>query len=143
MTQAVILFMILYEGASIPTEYATPFQALSPGVVQSGTTRYNHLPTVAGLDMASTGCQHGSSTMRFPIGLLEYDISAQRKVYETFNDLLNEYPEFNTSLYMFEGYSLKAVKDVPAESTAFPHRGDNLLMCARPFSRLAWSLDNG
>ena len=48
-------------------------------------------------------------------------------MYDTFSNFSAK-PEFNTSLFFFEGYFVKGVKDVPEASTAFPSRNDNLLV---------------
>ena len=84
-------------------------------------------------------CLHGTSALRFPIGLVDYNITAQRTVYNAFANFSSQ-PAFNTSFFLFEGYSVKGVKDVPAASTAFPDRGDNLLMYVAFFFLLSFFL---
>lgn len=70
------------------------------------------------------------SALRFPISISQYNIEAQRAVYNAFRDLTTTYPAFNGSLFLFEGYAVEGVKAVPDENTAFTHRQDNLLMYA-------------
>jgi len=43
-------------------------------------------------------------------------------------DMVTKHPGLNESIVQFEGYSLEAVKAVPADSSAYPHREDNLLV---------------
>lgn len=73
-------------------------------------------------------CGHGSVSLRFPIDVESYDVQAQRDVYEKFKEITIQEPALNGSFFLFEGYPVKGVQDVPVESTAFPHRADNLLM---------------
>lgn len=47
---------------------------------------------------------------------------------ERFGEIIREYPVYNRSFVLMEAYSVKAVQDVPARSTAFPHREDQLLL---------------
>lgn len=67
--------------------------------------------------------------MMFPIGLKSYNIQAQRSAFDAFNSFTAD-ATFINSAVVFEGYSTQAVKAVPSDSTAFPHRGDNIVMYA-------------
>ncbi|RDW72835.1 hypothetical protein BP6252_06742 [Coleophoma cylindrospora] len=125
---ALILLFILFEGpSSIEKQYSAPFHALGPAMVQSGSTTYPELPVLTGLDENSAPCQHGSTSLRFPILTKSYNPQAQRSVFDAFNKLTSDMV-FSNSLFLFEGYSLQGVKAVPAELTAFPHREDNLII---------------
>lgn len=56
------------------------------------------------------------------------DIPSLREAYDSFATLMQDVPAFNTSFFLLEGYSVQAVQSVLANSTAFPHRGDTLLL---------------
>jgi hypothetical protein len=57
-----------------------------------------------------------------------YNLQAQREVYDIFIKEASEKPEFSNSCIMFEGYLVHGVKSIPSESSAFPHRNDNILI---------------
>jgi hypothetical protein len=77
----------------------------------------------------SPACQHqGLANLRFPVDLYTYDTKAQRLVFDEFALATQRNPALNRSFFLFEGYSLQAVKAVPADSTAVPFRHNNLLV---------------
>lgn len=70
----------------------------------------------------------GFSALRFPVELQNYNVAAQREVYDTYNAGIKETPALSNSVALFEGYSTQGVKSVSASSTAFPYRESNLLV---------------
>ena len=129
-----IVYFILYRNP--PTEdslaeekkLAAPFHALNPVVTDGGQADYTQLPGITGNGLADPPCQHGASWQRYPVGLQEYNIETQRQLFAAYADITAQHPALNNSFYIFEGYSTQGVKAVPDESTAFPHRSDNLLL---------------
>ncbi|KAH8700706.1 putative FAD-dependent oxygenase, partial [Talaromyces proteolyticus] len=75
-----------------------------------------------------TSYKLGLHVIRFLINIQNYNPQAQREVYELFAKETSETPEFRNSFFMFEGYPPSGVKAIPSESTAFPHRDDNILI---------------
>lgn len=65
--------------------------------------------------------------MMFPISIKSYNIQAQRAAFDAFNAFTAD-ARFLNSAVLMEGYSTQAVKAVPSDTTAFPHRADNFLM---------------
>ena len=129
LPQPVIVLALVYEGAStIPEQDAAPFRAMGAVAHQSSVIQYPQVAVVTGNGDDAPVCGHGTSTLRFPISVESYNIPAQRAVYNELRDLMTTYPAFNGSLFLFEGYAVQGVKAIPDESTAFPHRQDNLLM---------------
>ncbi|RYP61604.1 hypothetical protein DL769_007637 [Monosporascus sp. CRB-8-3] len=126
----VIMFFILQEGVeSVDSSYTNYFHELGPVVTDSAGGSYTDLPAWTGNANTSPPCQKaGLVNMRFPVDVETYNIRAQRQVYDLFASAIQETPALNNSLFLFEGYSLQGVKAVPSESTAFPFRGDNLLL---------------
>lgn len=124
-----IVFNIFYQGAdTVPAEYTAPLLVIGPVVATANTTNYPGLTTIDGTTIDSTVCQqHGAVNMMFPIGLKSYNIQAQRDVFDAYN-LFTADTIFNNSAVLIEAYSTQAVKAVPSDSTAFPHRGDNIVM---------------
>lgn len=84
---------------------------------------------MTGLDESAPASQKiGLSYIRFPVNVQNYNIKAQREACDMFARVTKDNPEFTNSFFMFEGYSLDAVKAIPDESTAFPHRQDNIII---------------
>lgn len=95
----------------------------------AGTGTYRDLASWTGNDNEAPQCQNaGLTNLRFPVSLEYYNPTAQRKAFDTFASVTHQHPALYNSMYMFEGYSLQGVQDIPADSTAFPHRQDNLLV---------------
>lgn len=76
----------------------------------------------------SVGCAKGFTGLRFPIGLKTYNVEAIRKVYEEIDETMRRIPELAGSFFLLESYANHGVQAVKDESTAFPHRRDNILV---------------
>ncbi|KAI1359867.1 putative FAD-dependent oxygenase [Xylaria arbuscula] len=126
----VTFFYILQEGVkSVDSAYTKVFHDLGPSSTGSGSGTYLDVPCWVGWDDDAAPCQHrGLANIRFPVDIQSYNIQSMRKVYDTFADVTQKTPELNGSFFLFEGYSLKGVKDVPRDSTAFAFRDDNILV---------------
>lgn len=72
--------------------------------------------------MKAFSCQHGYNRLQFPVGLLTYNVTNTRAVYNLFKQQTIATPALVNSTVVFEG-----VKAVPSDSTAYPHREDNIL----------------
>ena len=127
--QAVIVFNIFYQGAdAVPSEYTAPLLAIGPAVVAANVTDYPGLTTIDGTTIDDAVCtQHDAVNMMFPISFKSYNVTAQRAAFDAFNAFTAD-ATFINSAVLFEGYSTQAVKAVPSDNTAFPHRADNILM---------------
>ncbi|KAL9111384.1 MAG: hypothetical protein Q9227_004261 [Pyrenula ochraceoflavens] len=125
----IIKYNIFYQGpTSIASSYAAPFRALNPLTITSGSVEYPDLPQKAGWDLNGASCTSRIMTLRFPIDLPEFNVPSLRQMYNGFSDALSRKPAFAHSVVLIEGYSVQAVQAVPADSTAFPHREDRLLI---------------
>ncbi|KAL9038283.1 MAG: hypothetical protein Q9214_005341, partial [Letrouitia sp. 1 TL-2023] len=80
-----------------------------------------------GLGDDDFSCAHGYNRLQYPVGLLNYNVSNVRAVYNLFRQQTKAIPALNLSSVIFEGYSLQGVKAVAPASTAYPHREDNIL----------------
>lgn len=60
---------------------------------------------------------------------LEYNVTAQRALYDHFVAKVAEYPELGATAWLFhEGYATAGYQAIPSESTSYPHREENHLM---------------
>ncbi|GJC83598.1 FAD-linked oxidoreductase chyH [Colletotrichum liriopes] len=125
----IILFWIIQEGVTaVDPAYTQPFRDIGPisSTPEAGT--YLDLAAWTGIAIDSIPCQKvGLNNPRFPIYVESYNVEAQRKAYDLFASSVKGDSPFNNSLFMFEGYSVKGVKAIESDSTAFAYRGDNLL----------------
>lgn len=119
----------MFEGQPhLAEEMQVAYRAVGPVHTDSKQVIYPEIPPLMYIGMDDIGClRNRNSFLRAPIGLKEYNIPAQRAVYDMFNDL-TAIPAFNASLFAFEGYLLRAVKAVPAENAAFPDRHNDLMV---------------
>ncbi len=89
------------------------------------------IPEIAALTFQgqdSPACSGGFTSHRYPIGLKSYSTAAVRKVYDEIDDTFRRSPELAGSFFLLEGYSTQGVQAVDEKSTAFPHRGDEILV---------------
>ncbi|KAI4211498.1 MAG: hypothetical protein LQ351_005674 [Letrouitia transgressa] len=120
---------LYYTGtSSAARHYVEPFLAIRPLVVENATVPYAELATALGVGVGGVICAPGLSHRLFPVGLLEYDVHANRKLYSLYEKLLAEEPLFNKSTVQFEGYALHGMQAVDPASSAYAHRMDNLLV---------------
>jgi hypothetical protein len=96
--------------------------------IQSGIVTLPEVAPLTGNGNDSPACGHGTTSLRFPISLKKYNPAAQKKVYDKFNEVTTKHQELGGSFFLFEGYAVQGVKAVKERGTAFPHRGDNLLV---------------
>lgn len=118
----------MYQSPSgVPEAHTKPFLELGPLVHTTGISTLPGFAAVGMLDMDGAFCQHGTSSVRYPMSTVNYNPSAMD---EAMTALMNVGPEFAGSGIIFEAYSLHAVQSVAAESTAFPDRENGLLNAA-------------
>lgn len=125
----VIVFYILQEGVTaVDSTYTKPFHDIGPISIEPDTGTYRDLAAWTQVDTSAPPCQKdGFAHPRFPIYLESYDPAAQRAAYDLFAAAAGPSTGFNTSIFMFEGYANKGVREIDAGSTAFAFREDNLL----------------
>ena len=73
-----------------------------------------------------------STKKRFPVGLKVYNVKTNRQIYDLFADIIVTHPGLATSYVQFEAFPMQAVKAVNPDSTAYPHRDDDILVYRIP-----------
>ena len=130
--QPVISVQIFYVGTAEEGEpYAKPFWDLGPvsNTIQNFSTSYPEIFYAAETGLDDPVCAEPQDpAYLYPIGLQTYNVSVISQLFTLFSDKVKQNPKFNESNVMLEGYSLAAVKAVDADSTAFAHRDDNILV---------------
>ena len=64
----------------------------------------------------------------FPVGLKQFNIDANRQIYQLFSDMVIQTPALNGTFVQFEGYALQGMKAIDPASSAYAHREDNILV---------------
>ena len=125
----VIIFYILQEGVTkVDKAYSKPFHDIGPSSVQPDAGTYKDLAAWTQVSNTSPPCQKdGFGHPRFPIYLQTYNPAAQKKAFDLYASEAGPSSAFNTSIFMFEGYATKGVRNVDASSAAFAFREDNIL----------------
>ncbi|PWY90260.1 putative FAD-dependent oxygenase [Aspergillus sclerotioniger CBS 115572] len=142
-TNPILQVDLLQESVSaVATKFTSPFRKLGPMSVRSGSGTYKDIPTWAGVNVNSIACNVAdTSKIRFPIGLVSYNATAQRALMDTFTQTIGPDSPFNVSQVLFEGYSMYGVRAGPDDAAAFPHRGDNQLVTVAMVNKPSPELD--
>ena len=117
-----------------------PFYALQPIAATNETVPYTGAAHAAGSGLTDAVCQRGNSWQLYPVGLQLYNISTNRAIFNLYKEMVNNNPAMSSSVVQFEGYAQEGVRAVEPDSTAYAHRGDNLLVYEFPFPALPSSL---
>jgi hypothetical protein len=129
LIKPIIFFCLVYDGPAAPArEYAAPFHSIGPLSTQAGEADYHELAVITFQDADGLGCAYGSTSLRFPTVLQSYNPAALRKVYDDFDATLRQVPPLAGTLWLIEGHAVQAVQAVDADSTAFPHRSERVLI---------------
>lgn len=105
-----------------------PFDALGPISREEGNAPYPELFARTSTSSADPLCQKGFSHVQYTVGLLRYNVTTQRQIYEHFKEVTTAHPEYVNASVVLETYSVAGVKAIPADSSAYPHREDNILV---------------
>ncbi len=128
-----IIFILEFGGpAADVAPILAPFYSLHTVVATNGTVPY----TAGGAGITDPVCQPGDSWQVYPVGLQTYDISTNRAIFNLYKDMVTKNPAMSSSIVQFEGYPQEGVRAVEPDSTAYAHRGDNLLVYAPALSVL-------
>lgn len=129
LLQPIITYNIIYDGdGATASSYSAPIRDLGPLHSVSDEVPYQDLPGLTGNGDNDIACQKGATLLRFPIYLKHYNATTLQLVYDGFNDMMVQQSALNNSFFLLEGYSVQGVQKLASESTAFAHRGDDLLL---------------
>ncbi|KAK7948541.1 FAD-linked oxidoreductase azaL [Apiospora aurea] len=113
----IIWYAIIYDGpVDTAREYAKPIHDIGPLMVNAGEATVPKLAALTYMSKDAAACAYGLTSLRYPIGLKTYNTAALRKVYDEIDETFRK------------GYSTQGVQAVDEASTAFPHRGDEILV---------------
>ena len=130
-----IVFILEFGGsAADAAPILAPFYALQPVAATNVTVPYTGTAHAGGAGVTDAVCQPGDSWRLYPVGLQSYNIRTNRAIFDLYKDMVDKNPAMSSSIVQFEGYPQEGVRAVEPDSTAYAHRGDNLLVyCFPPF----------
>lgn len=118
-------FILIWQGSDIPSEYTEPLDALGPLSSNPGIVETPELNSIGGAAYGTPLCGKGLHSFLLPVGAKSYNVTAFRKAF----DLFAAFPPWlQNSAMMLEGYNTEGVHLVPAETTAYPERSNELLL---------------
>ena len=118
-----------------------PLNAIGAAGEESGDVPFPDIAHVQGTGLEDAACQPGNAYAGSTLYSLVYNVTAERQIYNLFNEKIALYPEFAAGArIVHEGYSDEAVTAVDPASSAFPHRDEHHLLYVLnsffPYSRL-------
>ncbi|KAI0126049.1 hypothetical protein BJ170DRAFT_725845 [Xylariales sp. AK1849] len=127
---AVAMTYLIFGGTEeAASRYLSQLSALGPVSGSVVLAASPELPSLTQNGLNDIACQDiGYSALRFPVSVKTYNVTAQQAAFDYLNDIMKIAPGLNNSLFINEGYTLKAVQAVASESTAYPDRFNNLLL---------------
>lgn len=88
---------------------------------------YREINTPIGGALNGSLCEPNKSHVIGTANLQVYNVTAQRAIYDLYNQNVQEHPELGGTRVLVEGYAVQGVKSFKSEDSAFPSRDDNIL----------------
>ncbi|RAL17397.1 FAD-binding oxidoreductase [Aspergillus homomorphus CBS 101889] len=130
-TEPIVLWSFSYAGSEEEAqELLAPFDALGPLNITGGNVPYPEIANAQKTGLNDPVCAHGFERIVSTAGLQIYNVTAQRAIYDAFDDMIQTYPAFNGSVVLMEGYPVDGVLKVDPALSAYPWRDDYLLTWA-------------
>lgn len=128
-TKPIISWAFEYIGSEEEAQpYYTPFDELGPISSNAVDIPYPEIFVREGNSETDPICDGGIQHMQFEAGLVRYNVTAQRAIYNLFAEKVKHDPALATSFVVMEGYSTQGVDAVESSSTAYPLRDDKILV---------------
>ncbi|KAF1957836.1 FAD-binding domain-containing protein [Byssothecium circinans] len=124
-TNAIIQFLVYWQGTTIPAQYTDPLNALGPINVAEAYVDLPGASVLTGADVNGQACQKGASHQTYPVDLFKWDVNNLRTVLNIYGELPAK--GLGNSIMMLEGFSVNKVQAIAQDSSAFPSREYNLL----------------
>ncbi|KAL7755536.1 hypothetical protein ACKLNR_014634 [Fusarium oxysporum f. sp. zingiberi] len=130
-TEAIIAWTFVFAGSQSAIRLAlTQFDNLGALSTHEQNLYYPQLFDALGSGLTSDMCKAGRTHIVSTAGLIQFNVTAQREIYNLFNQKIAQYPELNNTRVLHEGYSVTRVQSIPYNASSYPYREENLLMWA-------------
>ncbi|KAK1570172.1 FAD binding domain-containing protein [Colletotrichum navitas] len=128
--EPVLFWTFAYRGTAEEAEkHLAPFNAIETVYEETGDVPYPEIGHAQGTSMSDPICQHGSMHITSTAGLLVYNLTAERLIYEGFKRRAAQDPDLAAGTgIMHEGYATQGVEAVDPAGSAYPFRADRHLM---------------
>ena len=124
-----IAWSFIYAGPQSDAEpLLASFDQLGAVSDQGGSIPYPEVSVVLGGGLDSDLCAKNKTHITATAGLQVYNVTAQRQIYDLFNQRVAENPKLGTTRLVHEGYSVAGVLSIDPDCSAYPLRSDHLLM---------------
>ncbi|KAJ2999372.1 hypothetical protein NUW58_g8 [Xylaria curta] len=122
-TEAVIFWSFAWSGSqSGAQKYLMPFDKIGPVSIEDGNVPYPEIPDRTGSGLNDVVCEPGFEHIVGQTETFVWNITAQRKIYDLYNEKVRAQPLLNSTVVTMEGYSTEGVKAGESSSSAFPWR---------------------
>ena len=127
--QATIFWTFIYGGTKEEADtLLNPFNDLAAVSVSDGNVPFTAISDILISGLESDLCAPGKLHITGTAGLQEYNVTAQRQLYDLYNKKVAEQPLLASTKLVHEGYAVEGVLKPKSEDSAFPLRDDYLLM---------------
>lgn len=121
--QTVILVNIVYAGAEAKGKrYAAMYAAGSNASLTEQVTPWTNLSNVALPQVVRAGCARGRRANQYSVMTKTLPTATFRAAADSYSQFVRAHPAANTSVIFIETFGQAALAQLPADSTAFPHR---------------------
>lgn len=122
----VILVNMVYAGPEAEGRaIIAKFSALGTVSTLIVVVPWNKLSDTAALGLGNAVCARGNRKNMFGIGLKKINVVAMRDIFNTFSEMLRNYPDTVGSAITVESFSVQGVQAFSDASSAYPHRDIN------------------
>ncbi|KAI1398668.1 hypothetical protein F4819DRAFT_502163 [Hypoxylon fuscum] len=127
-TEAIITWSFGYSGPADDAEkLLEPFNQIGAVSEQTGDVPFPEVPEAMGTGQDQPICTGNQTHIQSTSGLQTWNVTAERQIYELFNGMIAQHPEFSESVAFHEGYSTEAVNKVDPALSAVSYRDYYLL----------------
>ncbi|KAK3934355.1 hypothetical protein QBC46DRAFT_368250 [Diplogelasinospora grovesii] len=127
-TKAVISWSFAYRGPASEAEaLLAPINAIPAVYDAQGDVSFPNISVIQGTDLGSGACVNNNSWISATASTIDYNVTAERALYDLYNDYLNTYPELAAASVTHEGYANAAVQGFNPDDSAYPSREYNHL----------------
>ena len=121
-------WVFLYDGNKEEAAPALePFDSLSPLSIGEATVPYRTINDEVGGALNGSLCEPNKTHTLGTANLLDFNVTAERAIYDLYNRKVNEHPELGNTRILHECYAMQGVQALPAEDSAYPYREENIL----------------
>lgn len=119
----------IYAGPQQDAEpHLAPFESINSIIRSENNVPYTEISRLLGGAEDSDLCAKGKKHITSTAGLQVYNISAERLLYDLYNQKVGEHPGLSDTKLVHQGYSVLGVSRQDPDDSAYPLRDDYLLM---------------